>query len=77
MPSSRLSGTDASGGRRALCRRALPTSCVRWRPTAGTIRLPNVARLGDSVGRMGLCYTGFVIPLILPFRFWDKHGKSA
>jgi putative NADH-flavin reductase len=28
--------------------------------------------LGDSAGRMGLYYTLFVIPVILPFYFWDK-----
>jgi hypothetical protein len=28
--------------------------------------------IGDSAGRMGLSYTFFVIPLILPFYFWDK-----
>ncbi len=28
--------------------------------------------LGDSGGRMGLYYTLFVIPAILPFYFWDK-----
>jgi putative NADH-flavin reductase len=28
--------------------------------------------IGNSVGRLGLLYTFFVIPLILPFIFWDK-----
>ena len=28
--------------------------------------------IGNSVGRLGLPYTFFVIPLILPFYFWDK-----
>lgn len=28
--------------------------------------------IGDSAGRMGLYYTLFVIPAILPFYFWDK-----
>jgi uncharacterized protein YbjT (DUF2867 family) len=28
--------------------------------------------LGDSAGRMGLYYTLFVIPAVLPFYFWDK-----
>jgi putative NADH-flavin reductase len=28
--------------------------------------------IGDSAGRMGLYYTFFVIPVILPFYFWDK-----
>ncbi len=32
--------------------------------------------LGDSAGRMGLSYTFFVIPLILPFYFWDKTRQE-
>jgi putative NADH-flavin reductase len=28
--------------------------------------------IGNSAGRLGLLYTFFVIPLILPFIFWDK-----
>ncbi len=28
--------------------------------------------IGNSVGRLGLLFTFFVIPLILPFIFWDK-----
>ena len=28
--------------------------------------------IGDSAGRMGLYYTLFVIPVILPFYYWDK-----
>jgi uncharacterized protein YbjT (DUF2867 family) len=32
--------------------------------------------LGDSAGRMGLYYTFFVIPLILPFYFWDKTRQE-
>jgi uncharacterized protein YbjT (DUF2867 family) len=28
--------------------------------------------IGDSAGRMGLYYTLFAIPVILPFYFWDK-----
>jgi len=32
--------------------------------------------LGDSAGRMGLYYTLFVIPLILPFYFWDKTRQE-
>jgi len=31
--------------------------------------------IGDSIGRMGLYYTLFVIPVILHFYFWDK-GKQ-
>ena len=32
--------------------------------------------IGDSVGRMGLYYSLFVIPLILPFYFWDKTRQE-
>jgi uncharacterized protein YbjT (DUF2867 family) len=32
--------------------------------------------IGDSAGRMGLCYTLFVIPFILPFYFWDKTRQE-
>ena len=32
--------------------------------------------IGDSVGRMGLYYTFLVIPLILPFYFWDKTRQE-
>ena len=32
--------------------------------------------IGDSVGRMGLSYTLFVIPFILPFYFWDKTRQE-
>jgi NAD(P)H-binding len=28
--------------------------------------------VGNSVGRLGLLFTLFVIPVILPFVFWDK-----
>jgi hypothetical protein len=28
--------------------------------------------VGNSVGRLGLPYTFFVVPLLLPFYFWDK-----
>ena len=28
--------------------------------------------LGSSVGRLGLLYTFFIVPVILPFVFWDK-----
>jgi len=33
--------------------------------------------IGDSAGRMGLYYTFFVIPLILPFYFWDKTRQET
>ncbi|HEY5719186.1 MAG TPA: SDR family oxidoreductase [Gammaproteobacteria bacterium] len=32
--------------------------------------------VGDSRGRMGLYYTLFVIPFILPFYFWDKGRQE-
>ena len=32
--------------------------------------------LGDSAGRMGLYYTLFVLPVILPFYFWDKTRQE-
>jgi nucleoside-diphosphate-sugar epimerase len=32
--------------------------------------------IGDSGGRMGLPYTLFVIPVILPFYFWDKTRQE-
>lgn len=32
--------------------------------------------IGDSAGRMGLYYTLFVIPFILPWYFWDKTRQE-
>lgn len=32
--------------------------------------------MGESAGRMGLYYTFFVIPIILPFYFWDKTRQE-
>jgi uncharacterized protein YbjT (DUF2867 family) len=32
--------------------------------------------IGDSAGRLGLYYTFFVIPLILPLYFWDKTRQE-
>jgi putative NADH-flavin reductase len=32
--------------------------------------------IGGSVGRMGLYYTLFIIPVILPFYFWDKTRQE-
>jgi putative NADH-flavin reductase len=32
--------------------------------------------IGDSAGRMGIYYTFLVIPLILPFYFWDKTRQE-
>lgn len=33
--------------------------------------------LGDSWGKLGIYYTFFVIPFILPFYFWDKRRQEA
>jgi putative NADH-flavin reductase len=33
--------------------------------------------IGDSAGRLGLYYTLFVIPVILPFYFWDKTRQEC
>lgn len=33
--------------------------------------------IGDSAGRMGVYYTLFVIPLILPFYFWDRTRQEG
>jgi putative NADH-flavin reductase len=32
--------------------------------------------IGDSAGRMGLYYTLIVIPVVLPFYFWDKARQE-
>ncbi|HUO85210.1 MAG TPA: SDR family oxidoreductase [Thermoanaerobaculia bacterium] len=32
--------------------------------------------IGDSAGRMGLYYSLFVIPVILPFYYWDKTRQE-
>jgi putative NADH-flavin reductase len=32
--------------------------------------------IGKSAGKMGLYYTFFVIPFILPFYFWDKRKQE-
>ncbi len=48
------------------------------------IETHNVSRLicetslgvGDSFGRLGLYYTLFTIPIILPFYFWDKARQE-
>ena len=32
--------------------------------------------LGESSGRLGLYYTLFVIPVILPFYYWDKRRQE-
>ena len=33
--------------------------------------------IGDSAGRLGLYYTLFVIPLILPFYFWTRRARRG
>ena len=42
---------------------------------AGSLALSSLG-IGDSAGRLGLIYTFFVIPLILPFYFWDKTRQE-
>src|SRR5438132_4491434 len=32
--------------------------------------------IGDSAGRLGLYFTLFTIPVILPFYFWDKSRQE-
>ena len=32
--------------------------------------------IGDSAGRLGLSYSFFIIPVILPFYFWDKTRQE-
>jgi putative NADH-flavin reductase len=32
--------------------------------------------IGDTAGRMGVYYTFFVVPIILPFYFWDKTRQE-
>jgi nucleoside-diphosphate-sugar epimerase len=32
--------------------------------------------IGDSAGRLGLYYTFFVVPVILPFYYWDKTRQE-
>ena len=32
--------------------------------------------IGDSAGRMGLYFTLFIIPVVLPFYFWDKTRQE-
>jgi nucleoside-diphosphate-sugar epimerase len=51
---------------------------VRSMETHGVRRLVCETSLGigDSAGRMGLYYTFFVIPMILPFYFWDKTRQE-
>lgn len=51
---------------------------LRAMDTHGVPRLITETSLGvgDSAGRMGLLYTLFVIPVILPFYFWDKARQE-
>lgn len=51
---------------------------LRAMETHGVRRLVCMSSLGigDSAGRMGVYYTLFVIPLILPFYFWDKTRQE-
>jgi len=51
---------------------------LRAMETHGIPRLVCVTSLGmgNSAGRMGLYYTLFVIPVILPFYFWDKTRQE-
>jgi uncharacterized protein YbjT (DUF2867 family) len=32
--------------------------------------------IGDSAGRLGLYYTFFTIPVVLPFYYWDKTRQE-
>lgn len=54
------------------------SNVLRAMGTHGARRLVCMSSLGigDSAGRMGLYYTLFVIPLILPFYFWDKTRQE-
>ncbi len=51
---------------------------LRTMETHGVARLVCETSLGigDSAGRMGLYYTFLVIPVVLPFYFWDKTRQE-
>jgi putative NADH-flavin reductase len=51
---------------------------LRAMQTQGVPRLvcETALGLGNSAGRMGLCYTFIIIPLILPLYFWDKTRQE-
>jgi putative NADH-flavin reductase len=51
---------------------------LRGMETHGVRRLvcETALGIGDSAWRMGLWYTFFVIPFILPFYFWDKARQE-
>ena len=52
---------------------------LRAMQSAGVKRFVGETSLGvgDSFGRLGLYYTLFTIPFILPFYFWDKGRQEA
>lgn len=54
------------------------SNLLRAMETHGVPRLVSMTSLGigDSAGRMGLYYTFFVIPFVLPFYFWDKTHQE-
>ncbi len=51
---------------------------LRAMEVQGVLRLvcETALGLGDSVGRMGLYYSFLIIPLVLPFYFWDKTRQE-
>lgn len=51
---------------------------IRAMETHGVSRLicETSLGIGDSVGRLGLYYTLFVLPVILPLYFWDKTRQE-
>ena len=51
---------------------------LRAMNTNGVARLvcETALGIGSSAGRMGLYYTFFVIPVIVPFYFWDKTRQE-
>ena len=54
------------------------SNILRAMNTIGVARLvcETALGIGSSAGRMGLYYTFFVVPLILPFYFWDKTRQE-
>jgi putative NADH-flavin reductase len=54
------------------------TNILRAMETHGVRRFVCMSTLGigDSVGRLGLLYTLLIIPLVLPFYFWDKTRQE-
>jgi uncharacterized protein YbjT (DUF2867 family) len=43
---------------------------------AGRLVCETSLGLGDSAGRLGLLYTLIIVPLVLPFYFWDKTRQE-